>query len=63
VTSVESARRPPSRVPFALLGGGLAGVRARRFSEESARGADLQLADAAELLQWFRRPGVRSATA
>jgi 2,3-bisphosphoglycerate-independent phosphoglycerate mutase len=62
-TSADPQRRPQLRVPFALFGGGLAGVRERRFDEEGALAADLQLANAGELLDWFRRPGVRSASA
>jgi 2,3-bisphosphoglycerate-independent phosphoglycerate mutase len=67
-TSVESPPRlappkVPSTVPFVLLGGGLEGVRERRFTEETARAADLQLESAADLLDWYRRPGTKTATA
>jgi 2,3-bisphosphoglycerate-independent phosphoglycerate mutase len=61
--SVESPPRLAPEVPFVLLGGGLEGVRERRFTEESARAADLQLESAADLLDWYRRPGAKSATA
>ena len=50
-------------MPFVLLGAGLAGIRERRFTEESARAADLQLESVDDLLDWFRRPGVKTATA
>jgi 2,3-bisphosphoglycerate-independent phosphoglycerate mutase len=63
VTSVESPPKVAAAVPFVLLGGGIEGVRARRFTEETARAADLQLGSAADLLDWFRRPGAKSATA
>jgi 2,3-bisphosphoglycerate-independent phosphoglycerate mutase len=62
-TSADPQRRAPRRVPFALFGGGLAGLRARKFDEEGAGAADLQLADAGELLALFRKPGMRTASA
>jgi 2,3-bisphosphoglycerate-independent phosphoglycerate mutase len=63
VTSVESPPKVAVPVPFVLLGAGLAGIRERRFTEESARAADLQLESVHDLLDWFRRPGVKTATA
>jgi 2,3-bisphosphoglycerate-independent phosphoglycerate mutase len=62
-TSADPQRRAPRRVPFALFGGGLAGLRARKFDEEGAGAADLQLVDAGELLAIFRKPGTRTASA
>ena len=62
-TSVESPPRLAPSVPFVLLGGGLEGVRERRLTEEAARAADLQLETVADLLDWYRRPAAKSATA
>jgi 2,3-bisphosphoglycerate-independent phosphoglycerate mutase len=62
-TSVETRVSADDPVPFALIGGGLAGVRARRFTEESARASDLRLDGAPALLELFTRGAARAAGA
>lgn len=62
-TSVEPGARVDGAVPFVLFGGGLAGVRERRFTEEAARTADLHLDGAAALLDWFAKGAARTAAA
>jgi 2,3-bisphosphoglycerate-independent phosphoglycerate mutase len=62
-TSVETRARADGPVPFALYGGGIAGVRERRFTEATANAADLQLRDASVLLDWFTRANARSVGA
>ncbi|MSR46841.1 MAG: hypothetical protein EXS13_07240, partial [Planctomycetes bacterium] len=62
-TSVETRGTDDIPVPFALFGAGIEGVRERRFTEETARAADLQLASADALLGWFVRPSSRAAGA
>jgi len=62
-TSVETRERGDGTTPFVLHGAGLDGVRARRFTEEAARAADLALPDAPSLLDWFTRPATRAARA
>jgi 2,3-bisphosphoglycerate-independent phosphoglycerate mutase len=60
-TSVESARSAEEPVPFAVYGAGLEGVRQRPFTEHSARASDLELGDAASLLDFFLAAGARAA--
>ncbi len=59
-TSVEAAVPGTDPVPFAVLGAGIEGVRARTFTEESAASSDLILPDAASLLDFFLGAGARA---